>query len=93
MTSRKEISRLAKLIVYHSIRNGPIEDIHSDEFGGSRISQEEMKEITKYAVTNVAYLLNLYQKENRMLDEFIDVAPSDWDEPDWDYIECKIKEL
>ena len=50
----------AKAIVASAFRNGPLEAIHFD-----RISQDEMKELMKYAVDRVYWFLTLHDRSAR----------------------------
>ena len=51
------INMIAKALTEYAFRSGPIEDIHSDDYGGSRITQEEMKQLNKYMVNKLATVL------------------------------------
>jgi hypothetical protein len=81
----QNLAREAKAIVALAFRNGPIEDIHSDEHGGSRISGDEMTLIMKNAVNCVYKLLRLrstdpdrYEREMA----YGERCAAKWDDPD-----------
>ncbi len=76
-----------KGLVAMAFRNGPIEDIHAD----GRISQEEMKNIMKYAVNELYFLLHLrYTCPELYKLYLIPLFPWHWDDPitkNFDYSE------
>lgn len=80
------IAEMAKGLVYHCFRNGPIEDIHAD----GRISNDEMKEIMQTAVTEVAKKLEEYFVLPTILVAQLTqpslMVDAKWSEPDWDHI-------
>lgn len=85
--NKEQINTLSKFIVLHAFRNGPVEDIHSDD----RISQKEMKEIMQHAVTNVAAIIDGLTNERGpyILDRqwsSMEIK-SEWDDPDWSIID------
>ena len=51
--TRDEITKFSKYIVFHALRQGPIEWLH----GSDLILDDEMKAITKYAVTHIAAII------------------------------------
>jgi hypothetical protein len=90
---RQQIAREAKAIVALAIRNGPIEQIHAGmpcptcagQSGFSRITDDEIKLITKNAVDHVYALLVLkteqpgeYESKIRFGERYT----TKWDEPE-----------
>ena len=82
----------AKAIVAMAFRNGPIEDVHAGKTcptcsGNpeySRITDPEMKVITKKAVDRVYTMLRLKQDEPERFDALVQFSSrytSDWDDP------------
>lgn len=88
--SKEQISTISKFLVFHCFRNGPIADIHDDQDGGSRISQEEMKLIMQTAVTEVATVMDglINERGPYIKDDHwkIHEIMEKWDEPDWAYV-------
>jgi hypothetical protein len=91
--NRQQIAREAKAIVALAMRNGPIEEIHAGQLcptcagqsGFSRITDDEIKLITKNAVDHVYALLVLKaeqpaQYEAKIL--FGQRYTAKWDEPE-----------
>ena len=87
----------AKAIVSFAFRNGPIENLHagrpcptcSADPRYSRISDDEMKELMKFAVDHVYHLLVLRERAptryERGIDDYLRTVGSDtarWDEPE-----------
>ena len=58
----------ANALICESLRNGPIENIHSD---GSRITQEEIKEIMIFASEKLYDLLKLKEQDSAAYFNFI----------------------
>lgn len=82
------IDLISKALTEYAFRSGPIEDIHSDDYGGSRITQSEMKQLNKYMVNQLASILKALAKG--MMDEVCyslswnRMLASDWDKPEID---------
>lgn len=78
------IAEEAKSLVADCFRNGPLEDLHAK----SKISQEEMKELMKYAVNRMFYWLWLKENSNFLYNIKLKtnhlIYSSGWDEPDID---------
>lgn len=93
--SKEQISTISKLLVLHCFRDGPIEDLHDDQEGGSKISDDEMKLIMQFAVTEVATVLDgLVNERGPYIRDYPWVRHEIvklWDDPDWTYIEKKNK--
>ena len=71
----------AKAFAVLAFRNGPIEDIHAS----GRISEEEMKEISKNAVNQLYKLLYLRRKDVKEYRRHIDYGlgfATNWDDPE-----------
>lgn len=90
---RRQIAREAKAIVALAIRNGPIEQIHAGQpcptcagrSGFSRITDGEMKLITKNAVNHIYSLLVLKEEnpeEYKSKIRFGERYTAKWDEPE-----------
>ena len=90
---RQEIAREAKAIVALAIRNGPIEQIHAGQLcptcsgrsGFSRITDEEIKLITKNAVDHIYALLVLKAEQPGEYEAKIQFGQrytAKWDEPE-----------
>ena len=88
------IDLVSKALTEYAFRSGPIEDIHSDSYGGSRITQKEMKKLNKYMVNRIASILKALSKG--MLDEvsyslsWNRMLASDWDDPEIDLSGFKV---
>lgn len=76
---------LAKAITHYIFRNGPIEDMHSE----NKFSQKDMKTLNKYMVDHIATLLTCIYNQDwlklEMLLAFYSAYGQDWDvaEPDF----------
>ena len=74
----------AKSLVADCFRNGPLEDLHAK----GKISQEEMKELMKYAVNRMFYWLWLKKNSNFLynfeLKAYHLIYSNGWDDPDID---------
>lgn len=84
---------LAKAMTNYAFRQGPIEDMHTD----NRFSEDEMKTLNKYTVDRIAEILLCYNSEDYLrLSNMLGVPPfymgSDWDapEPDFTKVDKKI---
>lgn len=82
------IELVSKALAEYAFRSGPIEDIHCDDYGGSRITQEEMKQLNKYMVNKIASLLKALSEgmcdEVACLLSWNGMLASDWDKPEID---------
>jgi hypothetical protein len=90
---RQQIAREAKAIVALAVRNGPIEEIHAGQLcptcagrsGFSRITDEEVKLITKNAVDRIYALLLLKAEQPGEYEAQIQFGQrytAKWDEPE-----------
>jgi hypothetical protein len=90
---RREVAREAKAIVALAFRNGPIEDLHTGRpcptcaghEGFSRITEDEMKAIMKYAVNHIYQLLVLREENPVEYEARIrhgDRYTANWDRPE-----------
>ena len=79
-------SEMAKGLVALAFRNGPIEDIHAE----SRITQDEMRTLMKFAVDRVYWFIMQIQNEDDCGDDSCvieqlllqaDLYCRQWDEP------------
>lgn len=76
------VNRLAKGITGYSFRNGIVEDFHAD----GCLSNDQMKQLNKYMVDRMGYVLYLLF-ENKVTDldillGFHIITTSDWDNVD-----------
>ena len=73
----------AKAIVANAFRNGPIEDVHATP--ESKLGQEEMKRIMKYAVDKVFAMLQMREKNPDLYKLAMQAVwfqyAKDWDTP------------
>lgn len=79
------IRKLSIALTQYAFRSGPIEDIHSDSYGGSRITQAEMMELNKYMVDKLAGLfVNLQQGNLQDVEQVLSwyaMIGHHWDDP------------
>lgn len=89
----KGLAREAKAIVALALRNGPLEDVHAGSRcpvcdgkpGISRITDDEMKRIMKYAVNRIYALLVLKENEPERYERdiaFGERTTANWDNPE-----------
>src|SRR5207245_10558346 len=75
------LAQEAKSIVAFAFRNGPIETIHAD----SRISDDEMRALMKFAVDHVYHLLALRERDHERyklgVEAYARAYCQAWDEP------------
>lgn len=79
LLDKDNMNVLAKAITHYIFRNGPIEDMHSE----NKFSQKDMKTLNKYMVDHIATLLTCIYKQDwlklEMLLAFYSVYGQDWD--------------
>ena len=77
----EQLKREAKALYVVAVRNGPIENIHSD----GRISDKEMKEINKNAVNHLYRLLCLKETNAEEYERYMKYGEGytqNWDDPE-----------
>lgn len=97
-TINEELAHEAKTIVALAFRNGPIENLHAGKRcatcagkeGFSRITDDEMKQIMKNAVNQMAKLLWLREHNPVLFQQYVDFGSRytrQWDDPKVDSLD------
>jgi hypothetical protein len=86
-SSKDNISKIAKALTHFAFRNGPIEDMHSNQ--EKNITEEDMEILNKYMVNRLAYVIKLIKDEkwldlNFLVESIDNLFGHGWDdaEPD-----------
>lgn len=95
LLSRENIDAVAKAITHFAFRNGPVEDMHSND----QLTQNDMKTLNKYMVNRIAGLLTAIADQKWLHLEALfscyQFYGTEWDkaEPDIEEIDVVLKHI
>lgn len=95
LLDKENMDKMAKAITHYIFRNGPIEDMHSED----KFSQADMKKLNKYMVNKIGSILTCIYNEDWLKLELIlafnSIYGQEWDKciPDCKDIDAMYKEF
>lgn len=89
LLNKNNIDMLSKAITHFVFRNGPVENMHSN----NQLSEEDMKTLNKYMVNRMAGLLTAIADNNWMQLELLLSYHYQYFGSDWDKVEPDVEEV